>query len=39
LDINADRGCFWIGKLTDVGKKETNYSVPFSFPEFDPDKI
>jgi hypothetical protein len=39
LDINADRGRFWIGKLTDVRKKETNYSVPFSFPEFDPDKI
>ena len=39
LDINADRGRFWIGRLTDVRKKETNYSVPFSFPEFDPDKI
>ncbi len=39
LDINADRGRFWLGKLTDVRKKETNYSTPFSFPEFDPKKI
>lgn len=39
FNINADRGRFWIGKLTDVRKKETNYSVPFSFPEFDPDRI
>ena len=39
LDINADRGRFWIGRLTDVRKKETNYSIPFSFPEFDPSKL
>lgn len=39
LDLNADRGRFWLGRLTDVRKKETNYSTPFSFPEFDPDKI
>jgi hypothetical protein len=40
LDINADRGRWWIGELTDVRKKETNsVSTPFSFPEFDPDKI
>lgn len=39
FNINADRGRFWIGKLTDVRKNETNYSVPFSFPEFDPDRI
>jgi hypothetical protein len=28
-----------LGKLTDVRKKETSYSTPFSFPEFDPHKI
>lgn len=39
LDINADRGRFWMGKLTDVRKNEKNYSAPFSFPEFDPDRI
>ncbi|MGI0094397.1 MAG: DNA polymerase [Nitrosotalea sp.] len=39
LDLNADRGRFWLGRLTDVRKKETNPSAPFSFPEFDPDKI
>lgn len=39
LDINADRGHFWFGRLTDVRKNETNPSAPFSFPEFDPDKI
>ena len=39
LDINADRGRFWMGKLTDVRKNETNYSAPFSFPEFDHDEI
>jgi len=39
LDLNADRGRFWIGQLTDVRKKETNYSTPFSFPEFDASKL
>jgi hypothetical protein len=39
LDINADRGRFWIGTLTDVRKNESNISTPFSFPEFDPDRI
>lgn len=39
VNLNADRGRFWIGKLTDVRKNETNYSTPFSFPQFDPDKI
>jgi hypothetical protein len=39
LDINADRGCFWLSRLTDVRKKGTPYSMPFSIPEFAPDKI
>lgn len=37
--INADRDRLWVGKLSDVRKHETNYSVPFSFPEFDPNRI
>jgi len=39
VNLNADKKRFWIGRLTDVRKKETNYSTSFSFPEFDPDKI
>jgi len=39
LNLNADRGRLWIGRLTDVRKKETNYSSPFMLPVFDYSKI
>ena len=39
LDINADRGRFWIGRLTDVRLKEHNISKPFPLPLFDVTKI
>ena len=39
LNLNADRGRMWISRLTDVRKKETNYSIPFMLPVFEPSKI
>jgi len=39
LNLNADRGRLWIGRITDVRKKETNYSSPFMLPVFDYSKI
>jgi len=37
--IELDWNRFWIGRLTDVRKKETNYSVPFNLDVFDVSKI
>ena len=39
MNPNADRGRFWLGRLTDARKTETNYSSPFMLPVFDPSKI
>ncbi len=39
LNLNADRGRLWFGRLTDVRLKEHNISVPFPLPEFPVNKI
>jgi len=39
LNINADRGRMWWGRLTDVRKKEHNVSTPFDLSVFEYSKI
>ena len=39
LNLNADRGRLWIGRLTDVRLKERNVSTPFNLNIFDYTKI
>ena len=34
LNLNADRGRMWFGRLTDIRKKENNTSVPFNLSVF-----
>ena len=39
LNLNADRGRMWFGRLTDIRKKEHNTSIPFNLSVFEYTKI
>jgi len=39
LNLNADRGRLWVGRITDVRKKEHNVSSPFDLSVFEYSKI
>jgi len=39
VNLNADRGRLWFGRLTDYHKKEHNISSPFDLSVFEASKI